>query len=169
MISPQNGNAHFCPIYESLLIRSHLSRNLRHSRLNQVGLHSLGTRKRQFCIGIEIEISLFAHNHLGNTKQRQLSLYPFYLHAPYGLHGGQDGALGVHFFVKGDRTINLGPKNTIRAEQRDQVFIMTPGGGGAGGWGDSKDSMREINGVRAVQHQQVMGSVATYGAAQQSN
>jgi 5-oxoprolinase (ATP-hydrolysing) len=87
-------------------------------------------------------------------------------HAPYGLHGGQDGALGVNLFVKGDRTINLGPKNTIRAEPGDRVIIMTPGGGG---WGDSNDSKQEVNGVRAVQHQRAMGSVAAFSAAQQSN
>lgn len=58
---------------------------------------------------------------------------------------------------KGDRTINLGPKNKIRAKSGDQVITMRHGGGE---WGDSKDSKREVNGVRAVQYQRAMGSVA---------
>ncbi|OKL59785.1 hypothetical protein UA08_04737 [Talaromyces atroroseus] len=88
-------------------------------------------------------------------------------HAPYGLQGGEDGAMGRNLFVKDDRTINLGPKNTIRANPGDRVIIMTPGGGG--GWGDAREAKQEINGAKPVQHQRAMGSVAAINAAQHSN
>lgn len=61
------------------------------------------------------------------------------VHAPYGLHGGGDGATGLNLFIRkardegeSDRVINLGPKNSVKAEVGDRIVILTPGGGA---WG----------------------------------
>lgn len=100
-------------------------------------------------------------------------------HPPYGLHGGNPGALGVNKFIKKgaegreDRIINLGPKNTIQAQVGDRIVIMTPGGGG---WGDSSTSDLQngtangtVKSSGAMSYMRGMGSVASIHAAQNSN
>ncbi len=110
-------------------------------------------------------------------------------HRPYGLQGCQDGALGVNLFIKKipgsdqDRVINLGPKNSIRADATDRIVIMTPGGGG---WGKAVDDGGESNAddgasslitgikvgaqkVVSQAYQRGMGNVAAFSAAQISN
>ena len=53
--------------------------------------------------------------------------------APYGLQGGNSGACGKNLLLRADgRIIDLGGKNETRAETRDRIRILTPGGGG---WG----------------------------------
>ena len=53
--------------------------------------------------------------------------------APYGLKGGKPGARGENLFIfQNGRTVNLGGKNTIRAQPGDRIRIQTPGGGGYG-------------------------------------
>jgi len=52
---------------------------------------------------------------------------------PYGLSGGQPGALGVNIVIRKDgRKENLPSKFTMWVEPGDTVSIQTPGGGG---WG----------------------------------
>ncbi|TDJ62138.1 MAG: hypothetical protein E2O42_01225 [Nitrospina sp.] len=55
------------------------------------------------------------------------------VYAPYGLEGGEPGALGENWFVKKDGTsLNLGGKNEISVQPGDRIRILTPGGGGYG-------------------------------------
>ena len=53
-------------------------------------------------------------------------------HAPWGLHGGQDGAVGRNVLVRRDgrEEEDLGAKGTWRLGQGDRVRVETPGGGG---------------------------------------
>jgi N-methylhydantoinase B/oxoprolinase/acetone carboxylase alpha subunit len=52
---------------------------------------------------------------------------------PYGLSGGQPGALGLNIIIRKDgRRENLPSKFTTWVEPGDTVSIQTPGGGG---WG----------------------------------
>ncbi|VDM65647.1 unnamed protein product [Strongylus vulgaris] len=52
--------------------------------------------------------------------------------APYGLHGGEDGARGMNLLKRKSRTVNLGGKITLDIEPGDILEIRTPGGGGYG-------------------------------------
>jgi 5-oxoprolinase (ATP-hydrolysing) len=53
--------------------------------------------------------------------------------APYGLEGGETGALGKNLLIKRDgTTTDLGGKNQFEAEPGDRIRILTPGGGGYG-------------------------------------
>jgi len=74
------------------------------------------------------------------------------VHRPYGMEGGEPGALGMNLWIKrrraedGDldeqqsgaeedhavRMINLGGKRTVMMGKHDRIRILTPGGGG---WG----------------------------------
>ncbi|NIQ01730.1 MAG: 5-oxoprolinase, partial [Nitrospinaceae bacterium] len=55
------------------------------------------------------------------------------VHPPYGLAGGQTGALGENWLIQKDGTsINLGGKNEFAVEPGDRLRILTPGGGGYG-------------------------------------
>ncbi|MCH7500200.1 MAG: hydantoinase B/oxoprolinase family protein, partial [Nitrospinae bacterium] len=55
------------------------------------------------------------------------------VYAPYGLEGGEPGALGENWFIKKDGTsLNLGGKNEISVHPGDRIRILTPGGGGYG-------------------------------------
>ncbi|MBC8171592.1 MAG: hydantoinase B/oxoprolinase family protein [Anaerolineae bacterium] len=56
------------------------------------------------------------------------------LRAPYGLQGGQPGAMGVNRLVRVDQSQILGGKCTLQVEPGDRLIIETPGGGG---WGES--------------------------------
>ena len=96
-------------------------------------------------------------------------------HPPYGMHGGEPGALGVNLFIKKlpsgeDRVINLGPKNSIAASPGDRMVIMTPGGGGWGAWDEAADGGRPKVGVgKTVRHAAGMGTVASSQSMQASN
>ncbi|KAJ6438104.1 putative 5-oxoprolinase protein [Purpureocillium lavendulum] len=108
------------------------------------------------------------------------------VHPPYGMHGGEPGAVGVNLFIKKtmqgeDRIINLGSKNSIKANVGDRIVIITPGGGG---WGPSNNgtgvngssdygrsesrSLKNGAGVN-VPYQVGSGTVASFGALQTSN
>ncbi len=52
--------------------------------------------------------------------------------APYGLHGGQNGAQGWTRFVIKGKTVNAASKVSLRVKVGDRLTIETPG---AGGWG----------------------------------
>ena len=58
------------------------------------------------------------------------------LFAPYGLHGGADGALGENSVVCGGEERRLPGKGSTTLEDGDTVIIRTPGGGG---WGVPPD------------------------------
>jgi N-methylhydantoinase B len=52
-------------------------------------------------------------------------------HAPWGLHGGNDGAVGRNVLIHPDGTEeHLSAKGTWQLQQGDRVRIETPGGGG---------------------------------------
>ncbi|KAJ9157698.1 5-oxoprolinase (ATP-hydrolyzing) [Pleurostoma richardsiae] len=94
-------------------------------------------------------------------------------HAPYGMRGGEPGALGVNLFIKklpdgGDRVINLGPKNSIQAHPGDRMVIMTPGGGGWGTEGEAEEEEAVVNGKKGT-YWAGAGSVASIQAVQNSN
>lgn len=60
--------------------------------------------------------------------------------APYGLLGGEDGALGRNIWVKtgkggSTRRINVGGKATMLFNAGDTLELHTPGGGG---WGEGE-------------------------------
>ncbi|KAL5614169.1 hypothetical protein BROUX41_000007 [Berkeleyomyces rouxiae] len=57
--------------------------------------------------------------------------------APNGFHGGQDGQMGVNYWLQKEsgRKVNLGGKATAKFANGDRVVIMSPGGGG---WGQPK-------------------------------
>lgn len=53
--------------------------------------------------------------------------------APYGSHGGNDGAVGRQFLIRKNGTrVDLGPSAEVDVEPGDHLVIETPGGGG---WG----------------------------------
>ncbi|CAK7232747.1 hypothetical protein SCUCBS95973_008360 [Sporothrix curviconia] len=98
------------------------------------------------------------------------------VHAPYGMHGGKNGAVGVNLFIKKlpngeDRVINLGPKNSIQAAIGDRMVVMTPGGGG---WGNVAEAPTgDANGgtvaAKGAVYMRGMGSVAAIQSTQNSN
>ncbi|KAJ3276823.1 hypothetical protein HDV01_002878 [Terramyces sp. JEL0728] len=55
---------------------------------------------------------------------------------PYGLNGGNSGAVGMNYLIrntaKGPLTVNFGGKNSTIMQKGDRVRIETPGGGGYG-------------------------------------
>jgi N-methylhydantoinase B/oxoprolinase/acetone carboxylase alpha subunit len=53
-------------------------------------------------------------------------------HAPYGLRGGEAGAMGRNTLISGNRRTILGSKVNIRLRPGDVLRIETPGGGGYG-------------------------------------
>lgn len=99
------------------------------------------------------------------------------VHAPYGLHGGQDGATGLNLFIKKtsggeDRVINLGPKNSIQAEIGDRMVIMTPGGGAWGAALSGQPVKRNLaDGItgNSTGNFRASGSVSLMMAMQNSN
>lgn len=54
------------------------------------------------------------------------------INAPYGLHGGQPGQVGVNRLIRDGVETLLPGKCTLRVEAGDRIVIETPGGGG---WG----------------------------------
>jgi N-methylhydantoinase B len=54
--------------------------------------------------------------------------------APYGLHGGSPGQVGINRLVRAGVEEVLGGKHTRQVEPGDQIIIETPGGGG---WGSA--------------------------------
>jgi N-methylhydantoinase B len=53
-------------------------------------------------------------------------------HAPYGLAGGESGAMGEAVLERAGDRERLPPKTTLDLEPGDLVSIRTPGGGGYG-------------------------------------
>lgn len=77
--------------------------------------------------------------------------------APYGLHGGEEGARGVNKWIYkspsgGYKSKSLGGKCTVQVSKGDRVIINTPGGGGYGcaeSNGQSSSGNKEVsNGVQ---------------------
>ncbi|XP_048517998.1 5-oxoprolinase [Dendroctonus ponderosae] len=59
---------------------------------------------------------------------------------PYGLEGGESGSRGLNLLIRADgRTINLGPKTSVMVQAGDTFKLQTPGGGGFGVPGTSRD------------------------------
>jgi N-methylhydantoinase B len=56
------------------------------------------------------------------------------IRAPYGLHGGDPGRLGINRLVRDGVEQLLGGKHTMQVQPGDHVIIETPGGGG---WGQA--------------------------------
>ena len=53
--------------------------------------------------------------------------------APYGMHGGEDGARGKNLLIHHDgRVQSFGAKNTAKVPKNSRIRILTPGGGGYG-------------------------------------
>lgn len=62
------------------------------------------------------------------------------VHRPYGMEGGQEGALGANYWVKKQpdgsyRWLNIGSRGQVDLAEGDRYVIHTPGGGG---WGRSQ-------------------------------
>ena len=94
---------------------------------------------------------------------------------PYGMAGGEDGAVGINLLLRADgRTLNLGGKNAFVAKRGDVIRICTPGGGGYGeprNDGDAAEddaSGRSKTLARAEPHEHVLrGSHAEYTSLQE--
>jgi N-methylhydantoinase B len=54
------------------------------------------------------------------------------IHVPYGLQGGKSGAPGINCYRRGQDEQIIGGKCTLQVQNRDQLTIETPGGGGSG-------------------------------------
>ena len=54
---------------------------------------------------------------------------------PYGLHGGEEGAVGVNVIVRKGRTRKIASKGSHELKAGDRIRIETPGGGG---WGKTQ-------------------------------
>ena len=50
--------------------------------------------------------------------------------APYGIDGGQPGAIGANYVLREDRKIQLSNLETLEVNPGDVIRIETPGGGG---------------------------------------
>ncbi len=83
-----------------------------------VGLHRGGE-------GIEREIEFLAGASLSLMGERRR-------HRPWGLNGGEPGAAGEDWLIRGGDRMRLPGKTTIDVEAGDRLLVMTPGGGG---WG----------------------------------
>jgi N-methylhydantoinase B len=59
---------------------------------------------------------------------------------PYGLAGGEPGAVGRTALIRGGREQFLGSKDSTAARAGDRIRIETPGGGGYGKSGESGES-----------------------------
>ncbi len=52
---------------------------------------------------------------------------------PYGLSGGESGALGENYVIHSDESVtDLGTKGQIEVSENDLFVLKTPGGGGFG-------------------------------------
>lgn len=51
---------------------------------------------------------------------------------PYGLRGGESGACGEDYIIRGDREIPIESQGTYTLEPGDILSVRTPGGGGYG-------------------------------------
>jgi len=94
------------------------------------------------------------------------------------MHGGGAGQRGLNLVhaVQEDgstRTVNIGAKRTLAVRVGDRVEVLTPGGGG---WGSPGSDAAAAAAVAAVWRRdgppapplKAGGSLATYGAAQES-
>jgi N-methylhydantoinase B len=77
--------------------------------------------------GIEREIRFLAGATLSLMGERRR-------HRPWGLAGGEPGAPGEDWLIRdGDRE-KLSAKCTVSVEPGDRLLVLTPGGGGWGGF-----------------------------------
>jgi 5-oxoprolinase (ATP-hydrolysing) len=54
--------------------------------------------------------------------------------APFGLAGGQDGAVGINRVIRADGHVEQLPATaSVTVQPGDAFEVMTPGGGGYGG------------------------------------
>jgi 5-oxoprolinase (ATP-hydrolysing) len=76
--------------------------------------------------GLIREIEFLEPLHVAILSERRVM-------APYGLEGGEAGAVGKNLLIKrAGETTDLGGKNQFEAEPGDRIRILTPGGGGYG-------------------------------------
>jgi 5-oxoprolinase (ATP-hydrolysing) len=76
--------------------------------------------------GLIREIEFLESLHVAILSERRVI-------APYGLEGGEAGAVGKNQLIKrAGKTTDLGGKNQFEAEPGDCIRILTPGGGGYG-------------------------------------
>ena len=54
--------------------------------------------------------------------------------APYGIHGGADGACGINTLIQDGRSQVVSGKHSAQLQPGDRVIVETPGGGG---WGSN--------------------------------
>ncbi len=96
---------------------------------------------------------------------------------PYGLHGGEDAACGLNWWVRKvqrpgsnewvERHISLGAKNTASMKAGERIIVCTPGGGGWGALESGESRKREA--VRDPRHAWRGGSLASRAQTQETN
>ncbi|TFH11712.1 MAG: hydantoinase B/oxoprolinase family protein [Candidatus Atribacteria bacterium] len=77
----------------------------------------LGIRRDMTCLAESARVSFL-------TDRR--------LTRPYGVEGGEPGALGRNVLIRGGQEVDLPSKGTATLHQGDTISIQTPGGGGFG-------------------------------------
>lgn len=87
---------------------------------------------------------------------------------PYGLDGGQPGALGINTLIRHNngnaRLVNFGGKNSTVVTKGDRLKVETPGGGG---WG-KPGSKRKIEEPALLPPKKAGGSLQNFLNAQNS-
>ncbi|KAF5013268.1 hypothetical protein FDECE_697 [Fusarium decemcellulare] len=114
--------------------------------LRQFGLRqgSGGRGKFSGGEGIVRELEYLIDMHAGILSERRAF-------QPYGMAGGEPAARGENLWIrKNGRVINVGGKAACRVQAGDRMRILTPGGGGYGSVGDSKEAMSNGNGLKFV-------------------
>ena len=95
-------------------------------RENRIRKGSGGKGKRKGGDGAIREIEVLTHARMSLLADRRKR-------APYGLHGGEDGATGRASIIRRDGTVEALPsKGSWELAAGDRVRIETPGGGGFG-------------------------------------
>jgi N-methylhydantoinase B len=59
---------------------------------------------------------------------------------PYGLFGGEDGAVGINEIVSNNKKYRLASKGSHELKAGDRIRVETPGGGG---WGNADDADKD--------------------------
>ena len=62
--------------------------------------------------------------------------------APFGLHGGGDGAKGLNLLHANGKIVNLRAKNSVDVKAGDCLEIRTPGGGAWGSIGEDSEGLK---------------------------
>ncbi|KRX01581.1 hypothetical protein PPERSA_01484 [Pseudocohnilembus persalinus] len=86
---------------------------------------------------------------------------------PQGIKGGKPGQKGYNHYIKGDKVINLGSKNTVDVQAGEKILIVTPGGGGYGLEEHYQEQLDD--GYQKKQRTYNMGSEQSFKRTQNSN